>query len=243
MLIINADDYGRNVLGTDRSIACFREGRITSASGMVFMADSLRSAEIALEYGLDVGLHLNFTERFSGDVKSGPLMSYQDDIAKFLLKHRYSYMMYNPLLKRSFEYVAKTQFEEYTRLYNRVPSHIDGHQHMHLCTNVLVENIVPLGSWVRRKFTPLPGDKRKINILYRFLVNCWIKRKYKLVDHFYKFPQTGNLQILATRIELAKQDSVEIMVHPEIEDEVKLLRSDGYLRIIGRVPKGTFRDL
>ena len=231
------------MLATDGSIACFKEGRITSASGMVFMADSLRSAEIALEYGLDVGLHLNFTERFNGDVKSGQLMTCQDIIAKFLQKHRYSYIIYNPLLKRSFEYVSKTQFEEYTRLYNRVPSHIDSHHHMHLCTNVLLGNIVPRGSWVRRKFTPLPGDKRNINRLYRFIINCWIKRKYKLVDYFYKFPQTGNLQILTKMIEPAKQTNVEIMVHPEIENEVKLLRSDEYLRIIGRVPKGNYSDL
>ena len=46
-----------------------RDSRLFNA--MVFMADSERAADLAKENGLDVRLHLNFTDRFtSGRVAS-----------------------------------------------------------------------------------------------------------------------------------------------------------------------------
>ena len=50
-----------------------QRGRVTSVSAMVFMADSERAAELAKENELDVGLHLNFTERFTGNNTSARL--------------------------------------------------------------------------------------------------------------------------------------------------------------------------
>ena len=65
MLIINADDWGRSVAETDAALRCYKGGRITSVSAMVFMEDSERAAELAKENELDVGLHLNFTDEFT----------------------------------------------------------------------------------------------------------------------------------------------------------------------------------
>ena len=67
MLIINADDWGRSLAETDAALECYKAGRITSASAMVFMGDSERAAELAKENKLDVGLHLNFTDRFTAN--------------------------------------------------------------------------------------------------------------------------------------------------------------------------------
>ena len=61
MLIINADDYGRNAAATDNTLRVFRRGAIISASAMVFMDDSERASQLALEAGLEVGLHLNLS--------------------------------------------------------------------------------------------------------------------------------------------------------------------------------------
>jgi predicted glycoside hydrolase/deacetylase ChbG (UPF0249 family) len=46
MLIVNADDWGRNRDATDRSLECHRNGRITTVSAMVFMEDSERAADL-----------------------------------------------------------------------------------------------------------------------------------------------------------------------------------------------------
>ena len=66
MLIINADDWGRSIMETDATLRCYKVGRVTSVSAMMFMSDSERAAELARENGVDTGLHLNFSEPFTG---------------------------------------------------------------------------------------------------------------------------------------------------------------------------------
>ena len=141
MLIINADDWGKNKLTTERSLSCYKNGRITSGSAMMFMADSERASELALENNFNIGLHLNFNLKYDGNVKSLRLKEYHQSIASFLSKNKYFVLIYNPLLKRQFDYVYKAQYEEYWRLYNQVPPHIDGHQHLHLCMNMIIDII------------------------------------------------------------------------------------------------------
>ena len=46
MLIITADDYGKDERTTDNILKCAEERRITSMSAMVFMNDSERAAKI-----------------------------------------------------------------------------------------------------------------------------------------------------------------------------------------------------
>src|SRR5579863_5715924 len=61
LLIINADDWGVNREATDRTLDCVLRKTVSSASAMVFMEDSERAAQLALEAGVDTGLHLNLT--------------------------------------------------------------------------------------------------------------------------------------------------------------------------------------
>lgn len=136
MLIINADDWGRNRESTDRSLDCVREGRISAVSAMVFMDDSERAAELARANNLDVGLHLNFTTAFSGAVRDGMLVQCHRDVARFLQPQKLRRLVYHPMLRTSFEYAYRRQVEEFERLYGSPPSRIDGHHHMHICANM-----------------------------------------------------------------------------------------------------------
>ena len=54
-LIINADDWGLDDRTTNRILECFQGRVLSSASGMVFMEDSERAANIAQDQGLDIG--------------------------------------------------------------------------------------------------------------------------------------------------------------------------------------------
>ena len=65
MLIINADDFGRDNKATETATKCFQQQRVSSVTAMVFMSDSQRAAAIAHDEGMSVGLHVNFTEAFS----------------------------------------------------------------------------------------------------------------------------------------------------------------------------------
>lgn len=132
MLIINADDWGRSVAETDAALKCCKGGRITSLSAMVFMEDSERAADLAKENELDVGLHLNFTEKFTANQCPRTLSNYHHQIVRFLRGTKYSQLLYNPFLRKEFAYSYEAQADEFARLYSQPPSHIDGHHHMHL---------------------------------------------------------------------------------------------------------------
>src|SRR2546425_3251088 len=99
MLIIDADDFGRSAAETDVALQCYQRGRLTSVSAMVFMTDSERAAELAKENELEIGLHLNVTERFSGTRVEATLADYHDKIARFLTRNRYAQILYNPYLR------------------------------------------------------------------------------------------------------------------------------------------------
>jgi predicted glycoside hydrolase/deacetylase ChbG (UPF0249 family) len=182
MLVINADDFGRSTGETDAALRCYRAGRITSVSLMVFMEDSERAADLAKERGLDAGLHLNFTEGFTGIGKSAKLTEYQNRLAIYLKRNKYSHLVYNPLLQKAFSDSCQTQLEEFRRLFGRAPSHIDGHHHMHLCANLLLSNLIPPGMRVRRNFSFCSGEKSWLNRAYRSLVDRWLAGRYRLTD-------------------------------------------------------------
>src|ERR1043166_2509082 len=145
MLIVNADDFGRSKGETDAALACYQAGRITSATAMMFMADSERAAELAKGTGLDVGLHLNFTETFSTGC-SPEVAKSQNRIVRYLKRSKYAQLIYNPILRREFRCCYKSQAEEFVRLYGKSPSHVDGHHHMHLCANMLFSKAIPRGT-------------------------------------------------------------------------------------------------
>jgi chitin disaccharide deacetylase len=243
MLIINADDWGRNKTTTDNSLVCFKNGRITSVSAMVFMEDSQRSAELALEHGLDAGLHLNFTSKFDQNITSSKLLECQQRITAFLQKNKYCFLFYNPILRGEFHYIFSAQYEEYIRLYHKKPTHIDGHHHMHLCTNVLLQRLIPSGSKVRRNFSFTLGEKRMINRLYRSFVDRWLQRRYQCTDFFFSIEPMHKSDRLRGIVELSLVHNVELMVHPEKQDEYRYLLSTEYMEIIRNKKIGSFRTL
>lgn len=192
MIIINADDFGRTRTETDVAVACYNAGSITSATAMVFMADSERAAEVAQESAIDLGLHLNLSQPFTGQVKSRMLLDYHDRIVRFITSTRYSRCIYNPALRRQFQYTYQTQFDEFMRLYGRKPSHVDGHHHTHLCTNILLDKIIPPKEKVRRSFSFKPGDKNIFNRAYRRAVDSVLVRNYKSTDFFFLWQTACN---------------------------------------------------
>jgi chitin disaccharide deacetylase len=232
MLIINADDFGSNTAATDNILACYKNGRITSASAMVFMADSERAAELALATGLDVGLHLNLTHTFNGQGIADKLTENQTDIADFLLKNKYCQLLYNPILRKQFDRVYHAQYDEFVRLYGRLPTHIDGHHHMHLCMNMLIDRYIPKGYKVRKNFSFFQGEKNTANRLYRYTVDRILARRYVCSDYFFSISPISDHERLKRIVSLAESSNVELMVHPEKRDELAYLMSEEYLGMI-----------
>jgi predicted glycoside hydrolase/deacetylase ChbG (UPF0249 family) len=243
MLIINADDLGRLKTATDAALSCYAKQRITSTSMMVFMEDSERAAELALCAGIDVGLHVNLSERFSASSVPVRLRDYHDQIRRFLTASKYALLLYHPLLAGKFRYVFEAQYEEFLRLYGRPPSHFDGHQHMHLASNMLIQRILPAGSKVRRSFSFCPGEKSMTNRWYRWGVDYSLARRHCLTDHFFALSHHLTLERFERVTTLAREGNVELMTHPQSPAEYNFLMSDGYGAAVSRVRLASYELL
>ena len=232
MLTINADDWGRSREETDCTFACHALGSITSVSAMVFMKDSERAAQIARAEGVDAGLHLNFTEAFTGDAPTR-LRETQGRIARFLKRSKYALLFYHPRLRNAFRYVYEAQAEEFQRVYGRPPARFDGHQHMHLCSNMLFDRILPRGLRVRGTFSFERGEKGALNRAYRGFVRWWMAADYVMPDYFFALSQCLRGQGLEKPLKLARTKHVELMTHPAQAEEYARLTSESFRALLG----------
>jgi predicted glycoside hydrolase/deacetylase ChbG (UPF0249 family) len=207
------------------------------------MEDSERAASLALKTSLEVGLHLNFTLPFSARNIPLKLCEYQKRILSYLTKYKLFQIIYNPFLTDSFNFVFRSQQEEFMRLYGRSPDHYNGHHHMHLCANVLASKMIPNGARVRRTFTFGPSEKNPFNLLYRHILDIWISRKFISTNCFFSIAPVRNYERLQNIINRAAKETIEIEVHPENVEESEFLLSDQYQNLVDPVPRGGFRDL
>jgi hypothetical protein len=223
MLILNADDWGRNVETTDKTLDCVKCGAVSAVSAMVFMEDSERAAAIARERKIEAGLHLNFTTAFTVANCPAQVLERQRHLASYLLRSRISQAVFHPGLIRSFDYVVRAQIDEYRRLYGADPQRLDGHHHMHLCENVLLQGLLPAGTLVRRNFSFYAGEKSIWNRLYRRWSDRRLARRHRLVDLFFSLEPLKDHRFQRI-VSLAREFSVEVETHPIQDDEYRFLK-------------------
>jgi chitin disaccharide deacetylase len=226
MLILNADDWGRDLETTDKTLDCALAGGLSSASAMVWMEDSERAADLAKQHEVDTGLHLNLTTPLTQANCPLELKERLNKLAAILQRGTLSRAVYHPKLASTFDYVVRSQRDEYARLYGHEPDRIDGHHHMHLCANVLMSDLMPAGTIVRRHFSYQAGEKALRNRVFRQITDLVLRRRYRTVDHLFSLPplETARLE----RIRVAGQTSiVEVETHPINADEYRFLAGGG----------------
>jgi chitin disaccharide deacetylase len=235
-LIINADDWGRDRITTDRTLDCVLRNSISSVSGMVFMEDSTRAANFAREHRVDTGLHLNFTSPFSGENCPSVLADHQRRISRYLLGHRFAQLFFHPLLQKSFEYVVRHQLDEFRRLYGSAPQRIDGHHHMHLCANVVMGKLLPARTIARRNFSFQAGEKSVANRLYRRVLDRKLARRHRLTDFLFNLEPMENAGRLDAIFSLSRKFVVELETHPASSNEFLFLTGGELFRRLGDLP-------
>lgn len=237
-VILNADDWGRDVETTDRTLECFTAGAISSVSAMVFMEDSDRAAGTARERNIDAGLHLNFTAPFTAHSAPESLTRHQLRLGAYLQRHRFSQTLFHPGLASSFAHVVSAQLEEFQRLYGKAPGRIDGHHHMHLCSNVLMGKLLPAGTVVRRNFSFVAGEKSWVNRFYRRTLDARLAKRHRLAGGLFSLPPIEPLRL--QKIALAAQSApVEVETHPINRREYDFLTSGEVFRWLGPIPLAT----
>ncbi len=240
LICINADDWGRDIITTNRTLDCVRAGGVTSASAMMFMEDSVRAAQLAVEHEVDVGLHLNFTTAFSAQDCPSSIKEQQQRIAGYLSRHRLAQVCFHPGLVNAFAYVVDVQLEEYRRLYGRAPSRIDGHHHMHLSMNVLFQGLLPRGTIVRRNFSFEAGEKSIWNRCYRSTVDRWLARHHQVADYFFSLVPLDSGERIKRILALSRDHVVEVEVHPVNQIEYEFLMGAGIKQLAGDLKIGAF---
>jgi hypothetical protein len=231
LLIVNADDWGRDAQTTDRILDCVTHKAVTAVSAMVFMEDSERASALALERGIDAGLHLNFTAPFTAAASPAGVVERQNRIAAYLRRHRLAQIVFNPALMKSFEYVVAAQVDEFRRLYGADPARFDGHHHMHLCANVLVRGLVPPGTLVRRNFSFQPGEKGVVNRTYRRFIDGRLIRRHRLADYLFSLAPLEPSGRLERIFALARKHVVELETHPVQRDEYRFFMGGEMFRL------------
>src|SRR5206468_6868288 len=115
---------------------------------------------------------------------------------------------------------------EFQRLYCNRASHIDGHHHMHLCTNILLGNVIPRGEKMRRNFSFWPGEKSLAKRTWRNLSDKVLSLRYRSTDYFFCLSAVLQAERLDPVVQLARKALVELMVHPIRGHEYAWLMSD-----------------
>jgi predicted glycoside hydrolase/deacetylase ChbG (UPF0249 family) len=243
MLIINADDWGGWKSATEAALACHEAGRLSSVTAMVFMADSERAADLAREHQISAGLHLNLNLRFNGQLKSAVVRAHHERLIRFFGWGKYAQLIYHPWLGESFRCVYRAQVEEFNRIYGQPPTHVDGHQHLHLCVNMRANRVIPAGQKVRRSFSFWPGEKSWLNRLYRRHVDRKLCQRYRVVDYFFSLRQCLGENRIERVARLARELNVELMTHPEVKAERDFLLGDGFQRTFAGVRMASYANL
>jgi chitin disaccharide deacetylase len=248
LLIVNADDWGGFREGTDAIDECFKIGAISSTTAMVHMSDSRRAAELALESGWPVGLHLNLTQPFDAlDVQPSVRQRQRWLCAYFAnLRYRRWIPSADPRIHTLIASAVHDQLEQFAALYGREPTHIDSHQHVHVCPDVFLSSALPRGARVRQTISPPPSALSGPRVLARRAKHRLLARRFVTASCFWaarELSPTDDAIPIATAAALSRERSVEIMVHPSFERELRVLRSHAWTEAVANAPLGSYSML
>lgn len=248
LLIVNADDWGGFREATDSIELCFAEGAITSSTAMVHMVDARRAAELAREHRRPIGLHLNFTQPFDAlDVPTSVRERQRRLCEHFssLGLRRWTYSP-DPRVRRLITDGINDQLERFWETYETEPTHCDSHHHVHVCPDVFLSRALEKGTRVRQTLSRAPAARPRRNDLARGVKHKLLARRFVTTERFWRVRELSGADQavpIATAAELARSRSIEVMVHPSFEDELRALRSDAWIKAVARAPLGAYSAL
>jgi predicted glycoside hydrolase/deacetylase ChbG (UPF0249 family) len=244
LLVVNADDWGAEWATTDAILSCFQAGAISSTTAMMFMEDSHRAAALARAHGLPVGLHLNLTMTYTDAQSSALAKEHQARLAELYSTASRPHRSLHPAALHLVRDCVEDQLQEFHRLYGGPPTHIDGHNHAHLSTNVLLSRGLPRGIRLRRaqnwpRATTIGGRlgrRARDATLAGFRTTRWF------TSIRTAHPALGG-HGLTELLDLSRDASVEIMVHPGWDDERNALHDPDWEQALRGRPLGSYAQL
>lgn len=245
LLIVNADDLGWEPTMTDLTIEAFGAGRISSATWLAHMADSERAAEVARDHGLPTGLHLNLTDPYTGNDVPATDRDRHRDLCRHFAMGRTLHLRswtYDPRIQGEVEWALATQLERYHALFGGPPTHVDGHNHVHVCPNVARARSLR-GLKRRNAIYAWPATRTTMG-LARAVRRAVTNPRELTTSYLFDIARLDRRpERLQTELGHARRTSVEVMAHPGFDHEHEALSSDSWRRTIGALPLGSYADL
>jgi predicted glycoside hydrolase/deacetylase ChbG (UPF0249 family) len=137
-LVINADDFGYCPKRNQGIIDCYLKNAITNATLLVNALYVEHAVDLALKHGLPLGLHFNITEgkpvssieRINSiiDSKNGLFLG------KFGLREA---LLNNKTNQEHILIELNAQIDRFKQLTGKNPTHVDGHHHIHVHSQVV----------------------------------------------------------------------------------------------------------
>jgi hypothetical protein len=250
LLIVNADDWGGFREGTDAIESCFAIGAISSTTAMVHMADSHRAAELARERERPTGLHLNLTQPYDAAIVPAAVRERQLRLcAHFaaLARRRWT-LSPDPRVHRLVADGIRDQLQEFHERYEREPTHVDSHHHVHVCPDVFLSRALYTGTRVRQALSLAPGTGRRgmkglATGLARGAKQRLLARRFLTTERFWcagELSDGDGAVPIADAAAYAQTHAIEIMVHPSFESEIAVLRSDAWLAALRDAPLASY---
>jgi predicted glycoside hydrolase/deacetylase ChbG (UPF0249 family) len=245
LLIVNADDFGWNAEATDRTVECFAAGQITSTTALVHMEDSERAAALGREHGFAIGLHLNLTDPFTGSDIPAAERERQAAACRIFGGGglRLRSWTYDPRIATLVDDAIRDQVERFHALFEREPTHADGHNHVQVCPNVVRAKALA-GFKLRNALWAWPSTRSAMGFA-RAARRGLTARRYLTTRYFVDIAELHRLgpDAMEQRVSLARTASVEVMAHPGFGHELEALRSPAWAAAIAALPRGSYRDL
>jgi predicted glycoside hydrolase/deacetylase ChbG (UPF0249 family) len=244
LLIVNADDWGLRAEITDAISACYAQRRITSATAMVHMEDSRRAAELAAEQRLPLGLHLNLTYPYTGAEVPKPVRERQRRLAAYFAPS-WTRWAFDPRARGLVADCVRDQREAFAAVYGAAPDHVDGHQHIQACPTVACSPALAGVGRVRPAHTYEPGERSLPARAARRVQTALLRRRFATPEVFVDIedvhPALGGTGL--ERLEAARLASLEVMVHPQRQEQRDALLGEDWGRALEGHRLGTYADL
>ena len=236
---MNADDLGLTRTTTDAIVESYRLSRISSATAMVYMEDSRRAASLLGSCGLPIGLHLNVSTPFTATDVPPEVRERHQRVVHLFKSHRFIRWVYLPGFRDLISACVHDQRLAFHELFKHEPTHCDGHHFYHLAPNILLASSFRTMPKIRKSLTFRKGEKSFVNRWLRTAQNTFIERRHLTVDEVRLFSE------VAPRLAepACPRTRLEVVVHPELAEERRVLLSDEWPAYLARYRLGSYVDV
>lgn len=222
-IIINADDFGKSASINEAISLCFKKNLIGRTTIMVNMPNFTEAISIAKNNSFfdKVGLHINLMEGkpVTKEIMKFPQVCtdgfYNGKLQEYIRSHYF--------LPSSLKKAIRKEIKAQMRIYidnGFTLLHIDSHFHLH--NDYIIYSIIkPLAKQhkfksmrILRNLMPKDNIKDLIKYCYKRIINYDIKQNFQHTTFFGSYDDFITYYKESSNI----KSSVEIMVHPDIND-------------------------